>query len=107
MRSHIEEVLEEELKRLDQTIRGYRRELQKLPKGSVQKKKIRGRSYPYLAVRDGDKVRYRYLGQLSGEKLEELNKAIEMRRRYQLLLKQAGENKDRVERMLRGRKRAV
>ena len=105
--SSLEEILKEELGRLGEVIGSYRREVQNLPKGSVQRKKIRGHVYPYLAVRDGDKVRYRYLGQLSREKLEELGKSIELRRRYRQLMGEARGNKARIERMLYGKRRSV
>ncbi len=98
--SLLEGVLKEELGWLGEAIDSYQREVQKLPRGSVQRKKIRGHVYPYLAVRDGDKVRYRYLGQLRHEELEELDKSIELRRRYRQLIGEAKEHKGRIERML-------
>ena len=103
----LEEILKEELGRLGEAIGSYQREVHRLPRGSVQRKRIRGHIYPYLAVRDGDKVRYRYLGQLPREKLEELGKSIELRRRYQQLLGEARANKERIEKMLHGKRRAV
>ena len=103
----MEEIMKEELKRIGEVVNSYLREIKKLPKGSVQKKKIRGHLYPYLAVREGPRVRYRYLGQMPDMKLEELEKEIELRRRYGRLLADAKKNKERLEKMLYGKRRAV
>ena len=107
MRYVVEEILKEELGRLGEAVNSYSREIQKLPKGSVQKKNTRGLEYLYLAVRDGDKLRYRYLGKPADEKLQELSREIGLRRRYRQLLGEAKRNKDRVKRMLHGKRRAV
>jgi hypothetical protein len=103
----MEEIMKDELKRIREVISSYLREIKKLPKGSVQRKKIRGHVYPYLAVREGSQVSYRYLGKLPSVKLEELNKEIERRRQYRRLLAEAKKNKKRLEGMLYGKRRAV
>ncbi len=102
---YVEEVLKDEAERLGKAIHSYLREIQHLPRGSVQNKKIRGHLYPYLAVREGPKVRYRYLGHLPEAKLHDLSRQIELRRRYRKLLAEAKQNQKRLQRMLHARRR--
>lgn len=106
MRS-VEGVLGEEFKRLAQAQRSYRREIRGLPKGSIQMKRIKGIVYPYLALRKGRKVVYRYLGAFPKEELGRLDRSIELRRRYERLLSEVRKNRARLARMLRGKRRSV
>ena len=53
------------------------RRLSKLPKGSVKRRRIKGRADYYLQRREGSKVLHQYLGR---KKPEELIKAVEERR---------------------------
>ncbi len=103
----VEGILREELKRLGETEKSYRREIRKLPRGSIQPKKIKGVVYPYLAFRKGRMVVSQYLGRLSKGDLEALRKGIELRVRYQRLLSEVRRNRSRIERMIRGKRNSV
>jgi hypothetical protein len=46
----LESVLREELARLKEVEKGYAREIEKLPPGSLQEKKIKKNAYPYYVV---------------------------------------------------------
>jgi len=66
----------------------YERELAKLPKGSLVKKKIKGHEYYYLEVREKGKVRFVYKGKLSDKEIEKYKQAKEYRAKYRKLLSQ-------------------
>lgn len=103
----VEGILKEELKRLGEAEKSYRREIKGLPRGSIQYKKIKGVAYPYLAFRRGGKVVSQYLGRLSKEELKALKKGVEARGRYQRLLNEVRRNRARIERMVYGKRSAV
>ena len=54
----IKSVLKEELNNSIAMEKNYQRELDKLPKGSLTRKNIKGHEYYYLQVREGGKGRY-------------------------------------------------
>ena len=84
----IKSVLEEELANSLAMKKDYERELAKLPKGSLVKKKIKGHEYYYLEVRDKGKVRFVYKGKLSDKEIEKYKQAKEYRAKYRKLLSQ-------------------
>lgn len=59
--SVLEEVLLEEYDRTKRIISALKKELNTLPKGSVQEKIIGGRKYSYLVYREGKNVRSDYI----------------------------------------------
>jgi hypothetical protein len=95
-------VLREEQERLKSAGASYVREIAKLPKGSVQQKRIKEKSYAYRAFRKGDRVVYEYLGKLEAGELRELERKIDLRRRYEEKLREVRENLRSVRRMVRG-----
>ena len=103
----MEGILKEELERLRELERGYRKAIRELPKGSLQQKRINGIAYPYLVYRRSSKVVSRYLGRLSEPELKKLKEEIEMRKRYQSLLKETRQNRSKIHKMLYGKKRTV
>ena len=103
----MEAVLKEELGRLGDLERGYREAIRKLPKGSIQQKRINKIAYPYLVQRKGSKVVSRYVGNQSESELSKLKEGIELRRKYQKLFKEARKNQIKIHRMLYGKKRAI
>ncbi|MBI3615834.1 MAG: hypothetical protein HY211_04875 [Candidatus Omnitrophica bacterium] len=107
MMQSVEGILKEELKRLGEAEKSYRRELKKLPRGSIQYKKIKGVPYPYLVFRKGGKVVSKYLGRLPKEELEALKESIKLRGRYQPLLSEVRRNRFRIERMVYGKRSTV
>ena len=100
-------ILKQELRRLQEAEKGYLREIAKLPKGSLQEKKIKGIIYPYWVQSRNSKVSYRYLGNLPKLKITNIKEGVALRKKYQNLLKQVKQNKNRIRRILRAKRRAV
>jgi len=94
-------ILKEEEQRLKEARGSYEREIEKLPRGSIQIKKIKERDYAYRAYRKGERVVYEYVGDLKPEKLKELGKKIELRRLYEQKLREVRQNLREVRRMVR------
>lgn len=101
-------ILKEELERLVAAEKSYLREIKKLPKGSIQIKRIKKIAYPYLVLRQGKKVISTYLGQRSMHELEKLKQVIAQRKKYERHLKEVKHNIKRISRMIHGkRKKAI
>ena len=81
----IKGVLKEELTNSLQMQKSYERQLSKLPRGSLVKKKIKGRHYYYLVLREGLKVKFIYKGKLSEPEIQKYKKAKEYRAKYRKL----------------------
>lgn len=101
----IDGILKEELSRLIAVRKSYLREIKKLPKGSIQIKRIKKIAYPYLAVRQGEKVVSEYLGYYSEHKLEKLKQALVQRKKYEQHLKEVKRNIKRISKMIYGKRR--
>ena len=100
-------VLKEEAGRLQQTAKSYQLQIAKLPKGSVQAKKLKGIYYYYLAYRKGGKVIYRYLGRSAGKSLQALKQKIQDRRRYEVELRKTLVNLNRLRKIIYGKRNAI
>jgi len=94
-------VLKEEYQRLKFLEKRYLQEIAKLPKGSLQEKRIKGVVYPYWVSSHQSKVRYRYVGNLSESKLKQLKEQLALRKKYQALLKDVRQNKKQIEKIIR------
>ncbi len=94
-------ILKEEEERLKEAQGSYEREIAKLPKGSVQLKRIKEKNYPYRAYRKGKQVVFEYLGSLDSEELNGLRQKIELRQRYEKMLREVRVNLKEVKRMIR------
>ena len=95
-------VLKEEYQRLKSLEKRYLREIAKLPKGSLQEKRIKGIVYPYWVSSHQSKVRYRYVGNLPESKLGLLQEQLALRKQYRALLKEVRHNKKQIEKIIRG-----
>jgi len=84
----IKGVLREELENSLRMRNDYEKELAKLPKGSLIKKKIKGHEYYYLVIREGRKVKFVYKGKVSAEVIKKYKEAKEYRAKYRKLLSQ-------------------
>mgnify|MGYP001598507515 CR=1 FL=1 len=84
----IKGVLKEELSNSLRMKKGYERELAKLPKGSLIKKKIKGHAYYYLISRKDKKVSFAYKGKLSEAEIRKYKEIKDNRARYKKLLSQ-------------------
>lgn len=107
MNQSLKGVLEEELRRLKAAEQSYRRELASQSRGSIQKKKIKGKVYPYLVYRKADRVISKYLGALPSAEFKRIEGSIALRRKYQRMLKEVVNNKKELMRVVYGRKKAV
>jgi hypothetical protein len=84
----IRELLKEELGNSLRMERDYRRELARLPRGSIVRKKIGSRVYFYLAARDKDRVRFKYKGRTMDDSgLAKYREAKRLRVQYRRLLR--------------------
>ena len=99
----IKSVLREELANSLAMKRDYERELARLPKGSLVKKKIKGHEYYYLQVREKSKVRFIYKGKLSDREVEGYKQAKEYRAKYRKLLSQVKKQIKFLKGILRGK----
>ncbi len=100
----IKGVLKEELRNSLQMKRDYERELKKLPRGSLVKKKVKGHEYHYLVQRVGEKVRFTYKGKLPEEEVRKYRQAKEYRAKYRKLLSQVKKQIKFLRGALRGKK---
>ena len=84
----IKGVLKEELENSLWMKKDYERELAKLPRGSLIKKKVKGHEYYYLLLREKGKVKFIYKGKVSDEEIKKYREAKEYRAKYRKLLSQ-------------------
>lgn len=75
--SLVGEVLEEEYDRSLRLSKKLQKDINKLPKGSLQKKCISGKYYYYLQYRDGDKVKSDYVKQ---DDVKDIKKKLKQRK---------------------------
>lgn len=98
----IKSVLKEELVNSQRMQRRYEQALRRLGKGSLVMKRIGGHSYYYLAIREGRRVRFRYLGKLSVKERQERLAQHRQRGQYRRLLREVKQQIRFLERSLRG-----
>lgn len=84
----IKGVLKEELTNSSRMKKNYERELAKLPKGSLIKKKVKGYEYYYLLLREKGKVKQIYKGKVSESEIKKYKEVKECRAKYRKLLSQ-------------------
>lgn len=99
----IKGVLKEELENSLRMKKSYERELAKLPKGSLVKKKIKGHEYYYLLLRDKGKVRFIYKGKISKNEIVKYKDVKEYRAKYRKLLSQVKKQIKYLRSTLRGK----
>lgn len=95
--SVLEETLAEEYDRFLRIAAAIRAELERLPKGSLRKRNLKGRIYYYLQYRDGGHVRSDYVPR---GKVEETERAIARRRELAAALKERERSIRQIERAL-------
>ncbi len=101
----IKSVLEEELANSLAMKKNYERELAKLPKGSLIKKKVKGHEYYYLVFREEGKVKFIYKGKkVSGKEITRYKQAKEYRAKYRKLLSEVKKQIKFLRSTLRGKK---
>ena len=102
--SYIKNILHEEHRRLQALCRKYMNKIDLLPKGTISIKKRKEREYLYLANRQGEKVRFTYIGSVTSEKARKLIEEINDRKNYQFKLNQVKKNIKEIGKALDGRK---
>lgn len=95
--SAFEEVMIEEYERSIKIYRLLAEEIEMLPKGSIQKKRINNKNYSYLMYREGSKIKSEYVAE---EELEELNKKIQRRKENIIALKEIKKSLQQIEKAL-------
>ena len=101
----IKSVLEEELANSLAMKKNYERELAKLPKGSLIKKKVKGHEYYYLVFREDGKVKFIYKGKkVSAKEIAKYKQAKEYRAKYRKLLSEVKKQIKFLRSTLRGKK---
>jgi hypothetical protein len=82
----IRAVLEEELASSNRMLGRYRLAMDRLPKGALVAKRIKGRVFHYLARRHAGKVRFVYQGRLDAGALEKQKAVQAKRQQYRRLI---------------------
>jgi hypothetical protein len=82
---------------------GYVRELEKLPRGSLVKKNIKGHEYYYLLFRKNGKVKFIYKGKVSENEIKKYKDAKKCRAKYRKLLSKVKKQIRFFRNSLRGR----
>lgn len=93
----LQEVLLEEYERIQRTEALIEKEMEKLPKGYISKKKINGREYSYLQFRDGSKVCSQYI---KASMLSDCVSRLELRKKDEAALAELRESKAAIIRAL-------
>ena len=88
MKGAIKGALAEELENSLRMKKEYEKALEKLPKGCISVKRIRGHEYCYLVQRVGKKVKYTYKGKISEREKKKYEEAKALRAKYRKLLSQ-------------------
>ena len=96
--SIIRGILREELDRSQRMEALYLKELESMPKGSLQVKVIRGREYLYRCFRDGKKVKSVFVPRDEAEKIGE---GIQRRREIESSLKRLRADRELARKALR------
>lgn len=100
----IKSVLKEELANSCRMKRRYEQDLAKLPKGSLVRRKIKGREYYYLVYREGVKVKSDYMGRtVSDGELNRYREAKLLRAKYRHALSLLKRQIRYLEGVLRGK----
>jgi len=85
-------IIDEEYQRLKKLQLMYDEKISQFPKGSVVKKKRGQKYYCYLSYRDKNKVKTDYIGTIDSEKVKEVVKKVEERKKYENLRKRVKNN---------------
>jgi hypothetical protein len=91
-------LLSKEENRNENMIIEYSRELDTLPKGSIQSKKVKDKVYYYLTFRDGNKVITKYIGK-DEESLLSIREQLARRKQVEEILKKLKEEKLKIKKL--------
>jgi hypothetical protein len=102
--STIRNIMQEEHQRLQALYQKYTVKIDSLPKGTVSIKKRNKGEYLYLASRHDGKVKFDYIGSVGSESARKILEQLELRKDYELKLKQVKNDLREIEKVLHGRK---
>jgi hypothetical protein len=102
--SSVFHVIEEEFERLNEAKQAYEAAIGLEEQGSPQIKRVGRKDYLYLARRNGEKVKFHYVGHVEDENANKAFDSVKKRREYEDLLKGIKNDLKEVRRALRGRK---
>jgi hypothetical protein len=102
--SSVFHVIEEEFERLNEAKQAYQAAIDREKQGAPQIKRIGRKDYLYLARRNGDKIRFRYVGHVEEDDARKVIDSVKKRREYEELLKGVNNDLKEVRKALRGRK---
>ncbi len=88
--------LEEKLDQLNKQIKEIEQELESLPSGHIDSKRVKGKQYYYLRYWEEGKLKSKYLGKDPSEEMAKLSNALKLRQQLALLK----EEKMRIERVI-------
>lgn len=97
-------ILKEELERLQKLHKHYIKEIAKLPKGCLIRKKIGHNIYFYLNYRNGQKSIFKYIGKLNKNEFRELSEKIEKRRKLRKLNIAVKKDISKLKKIIRGQR---
>lgn len=99
----IKGVLKEELNNSLRMKRAYEKELARIPRGTIVKKRVKGHEYCYLLTREKGKVKQAYKGKLSADEISKYKRAREYRSKYRQLLSKVKKQIKFLQGTLRGK----
>lgn len=99
----IKDVLREELENSLRMESDYTREVEALPRGSLVRKRIKGRCFYYLVFREGGKVKTEYKGRLSLDEIRRCKAQSASRRKLKEQLSQVRKQIRYLRSVLRGK----
>lgn len=97
--SIVSDILKEEAKRLLALKKKYQKELSKFPKGSLSKKRRGNNNYYYLAFREKEKIKFKYIGKENSDKVKKLENNIKRRDSIKEKLKKINRNLDEIKKV--------
>jgi len=81
-------VLEDERERLTEVILIYMDKIRAFPRGSLRLKSRNDKQYAYLAYREKDKVKFKYIAPVPSDVYDEVSLEIKKRKQYEDDLKE-------------------
>lgn len=99
----IKSLLKEELANSLAMKNNYERELAKLPKGSLVRKKVKGHEYYYLVFREKGEVKQVYKGRPDKNEIKKYQYAREYRAKYRKLISELNKQIKFLRKTLRGK----
>jgi 2-oxo-4-hydroxy-4-carboxy--5-ureidoimidazoline (OHCU) decarboxylase len=105
--SYIKNKMQEEHQRLQALYQKYLEKIDSFPKGTVSIKKRNKNEYLYLASRQGDRVKFDYIGSVDSEKARKIMDQVNTRKSYESKLKQVKSDLKEIGKVIHERKNRI